>query len=88
MDKELAKINERLINVLQSPKAGKWYKGCENIRVAPEITPEARKARQYALSDPKSEVADVALFDLWIGSCHSYDMAKFLDEFRVVRGSV
>jgi hypothetical protein len=48
---------EKLINVLQSPKAGTRYEACEYLRVSSAITPEAIIALQNALKDPDGSIA-------------------------------
>ncbi len=60
MDERLLKHNEKLINMLQSPKAGIRYEACNNLCAAPEITSEAIKALQIALNDPDTRVAGEA----------------------------
>jgi hypothetical protein len=60
MDEKLVKHNDKLINMLQSPKASIRYEACNNLCALPEITPEARKALQIALSDPDSRVTGEA----------------------------
>ncbi len=60
MDYELTKHIEKQINMLHSSNAGTRYEACENLRVAPQITPEAIKALQNTLKDSDSGVVEAA----------------------------
>lgn len=51
---------EKQIDMLQSPRAKTRYEACENLRVAPTITPEAIQALQSVLNDPDQDVAEAA----------------------------
>ena len=51
---------EDQIKRLQSKKASDRYDACENLRVTPDLTPEAIISLQNALNDPDAGVADVA----------------------------
>lgn len=51
---------DQLLKMLDSPKASIRHEACEELRVSPEITPEALSALQNALNDPDSSVVESA----------------------------
>jgi len=57
---DLANHIDKLIVMLQSPKASMRYDACEHLRVSPAITPQAIKALKKALKDSDAGVADAA----------------------------
>jgi hypothetical protein len=57
---DINKHIEKLIKMLQSPKANTRYEACEYLRVAPAITPEAIRTLETAVYDQEMSVAEAA----------------------------
>jgi uncharacterized protein YbjQ (UPF0145 family) len=51
---------EKLLQMLESPKPGKRYDACEELRVGKETSPQVVLALEKAMSDADPEVADAA----------------------------